>query len=900
MVRGRADRDAKEESPFIMKKREGKGLLVKGIMVLRGRMGMRTKAAFFSCMAALFLAVAGTQAFSAGTEEPASACRRTVWNRGWEFRLEDEPGKGDWQTAHLPHTFSLPYFMSESFYTGRGSYRKKLVMPEEWKGRKVFLDCGAAFQVAEVLVNGRKAGSHEGGYTAFRTDLTPFLEPGENQVEVRVDNRWSPRIAPRAGEHTFSGGLYRNVHLHVCSPVHLLAHGVWVQTPEVTPARGKVRILAEVKNDSPEMKKFSVRHTVREDKEGRVVLRGEKPVRLGAGGAERIEMDLPPLASPKLWSPSAPNMYRVVTELVDAEGIVLDRTENPLGFRSLELTADRGMLINGKPVYLQGANVHQDHAGWGDAVTDAGARRDVLLMKNAGFNFIRGSHYPHSRAFLDACDREGMCMLNEGIFWGMGGFKEHDKYWNCDAYPTDGKDRAAFEESCMRQVREMVIQFRNHPSIVVWSISNEPFFTRHAPESRALCNKLIALVKELDPSRPVCAGGGQRGGFDKLGDLAAFNGDGSHVKTPGRPSMVTEYGSVSCQRPGAYAPGWGDMARDKKAGVRYPWRVGEAVWCGFDHGSIWPSGGRMGIVDYFRIPKRAWYWYRNEFRNIPPPEWPVQGTPKQVKLSADKKVISPADGTDDVHLMVKVADASGKQLSNAVPVTLSVESGPGEFPTGKSITFTPGTDIDLIDGCAAIEFRSHYAGKTVIRAASPGLKGDRIQIVSRNAPAYAAGKSAETRERPYRRFTAQERDAQLARYDQSGKAAAEKANLAVLRPCSASSNIPEAMKASDGDGASVWMPSAEDKAPWWQLDMEFEFRLDRVEVKAAGMWKGQAPVVQISRDGKTWKDVKTVLLKDGTGLTAACPKDEKPRYVRIRLSPGQGMAEVAVWPADAA
>ena len=162
----------------------------------------------------------------------------------------------------------------------------------------------------------------------------------------------------------------------------------------------------------------------------------------------------------------------------------------------------------------------------------------------------------------------------------------------------------------------------------------------------------------------------------------------------------------------------------------------------------------MGIVDYFRIPKRAWYWYRNALRNIPPPEWPVEGTPAQVKLSADKKVISPADGTDDVHVTVKVADAAGRQISNAVPVTLTVVSAPGEFPTGKSITFTPGTDIDLIDGCAAIEFRSYYAGKTVIRASSPGLKGDSLQIVCRNAPAYVAGRSAETRERPYKRFSA--------------------------------------------------------------------------------------------------------------------------------------------------
>lgn len=842
---------------------------------------------------ALCLAVAGAFAFSA--EEPPPAGERMIWNRGWEFRLEDDPGKGSWRTVHLPHTFSLPYFMSDAFYTGRGTYRKTLAMPEEWQGCKVFLDCGAAFQVAEVMVNGKPAGRHEGGYTAFRTDLTPFLKTGRNEVEIRVDNSWNPRIAPRAGEHTFSGGLYRNVYLHVASPVHIPLNGVWVQTPEAGAARGRVRVLTDVKNDSGSVRKVTVRHAVREEKRGRTVLNGEKTVELSPGKAAQVTVDFPPLANPQLWSPSSPNMYRVVTELADGKGKVLDRAENPLGFRSLELTADRGYLINGRPVYLRGANVHQDHAGWGDAVTDAGARRDVLLMKEAGFNFIRGSHYPHSQAFLDACDREGMCMLNEGIFWGMGGFKEQDRYWNCDAYPSDEKDRAAFEESCMRQVREMVLQFRNHPSIVVWSISNEPFFTRHATESRELCAKLIALVKELDPSRPVCAGGGQRSGFDRLGDLAAFNGDGAHQKTKGRPSMVTEYGSVSCKRPGDYSPGWGDMKKDKDAGIKYPWRIGEAVWCGFDHGSIWASGARMGIVDYFRIPKRAWYWYRNEFRSIPPPEWPEKGIPAQLKLSADKKVISPADGTDDVHLMVKVADASGRHLSNAVPVTLTVESGPGEFPTGKSITFTPGTDIDLIDGCAAIEFRSYYAGKTLIRASSPGLKGDSVQIVSRNAPAYAAGRSAEEKERPYRRFTRQDRDARLRARE--GQAAEGKPNLATFRPCAASSNIQDAMKASDGDDSSAWIPAEADRAPWWRLDMEFEFPLSLVEVKAAKAWKGSPPVVQMSLDGKNWKELKAEPLKNGARLSVPCAPGVKARYLRFRLSPGQGIAEIAVWPA---
>ena len=136
--------------------------------------------------------------------------------------------------------------------------------------------------------------------------------------------------------------------------MYLPAHGVWVQTPEVTAARGKVRILTEVKNDTGTVRKVTVRHTVRDEQSGCVVLRGEKGAELGAGEDSRVQADLPPLASPRLWSPAAPNMYRVTTELLDEKGKVLDRAENPLGFRTLELTADQGMLINGNLFICRG------------------------------------------------------------------------------------------------------------------------------------------------------------------------------------------------------------------------------------------------------------------------------------------------------------------------------------------------------------------------------------------------------------------------------------------------------------------------------------------------------------------------------------------------------------------
>lgn len=805
--------------------------------------------------------------------------------------------------------------MSHSFYTGCGTYRKSFEVPARWNGHKVFVDFGAAFQRAQVCVNGHEVARHEGGYTAFRADLTPHLSPGRNAVEVHVDNRWNPGVAPRAGEHTFSGGLYRSVYLHVCSPVHLKAHGLRVEILEASASRGRVRMHAEVMNESPRERAFVIRHAVLELPDGRTVVRTEKRVTLQPGGAGVVSTELPSLPNPRLWCPDAPHLYRVETVLADQRGTVLDRAATPLGFRTLKLTPDKGLLINGRPVYLRGANVHQDHAGWGDAVTDAGARRDVQLMKEAGLNCIRGSHYPHSEAFLDACDQAGMCMLCEGGIWGMGGFREQDTYWNCDAYPSGKEDRAAFEESCMRQVREMVLQLRNHPSIVVWSVGNEAFFTSHGPEVRALCNKLIAQVKELDTTRPVCVGGGQRGGLDALGDLAAYNGDGARFKSPGRPSMVTEYGSVSCRRPGAYAPGWGDLAEDKRRGERYPWRIGEAVWCGFDHGSIWPSGARMGIVDYFRVPKRAWYWYRNEYRHLPPPAWPRPGVAARLDLSADKTTIDPADGTDDVHLLVRVTDAEGTPLSNELPVTLSVLSGPGEFPTGKSITFVPGTDIEMTDGCAAIEFRSYYAGTTVIEASSPGLKGDRVRLVSRHAPSFVQGVSPEVLSRPYRRFSGADRDARQRATVQAGAQQKTPAtNLAFLRPCVASSNTGAAPQAADGDPATCWLPAAEDRSPWWRLDLEFEFALAEVVIQPARGGAFPLPRVEWSLDGRGWRPMEVAPCQPqpltdaapggdaGSGATAVratCPPGARARYVRVRVAPGGGMAEIAVRPAQA-
>lgn len=814
-----------------------------------------------------------------------------MFNRDWSFRLGDnaETVKDGWNPVHLPHSFSMPYFLSNAFYTGEGGYAKTLNVPKTWEGKKVFLDFEGVFQVADVYVNGKRAGGHSGGYTGFRVDLTPFLSTGANKILIKVSNRWNPRIAPRAGEHCFSGGIYRDVYLVVTDPVYIPLHGVWVRTPNCSSASSGLRVMTEVRNDSGKDMEVVVSQKVM-NSDGKVVAMMKKASKVPADRMLTIDQS-GSVNSPMLWSPKTPNLYTVETTISSKDGKVLDSLDTTFGFRMVKWTADKGFFLNGEHVLLKGANVHQDHAGWGDAVTNGGHDRDVRLMKEAGFNFIRGSHYPHDPAFADACDNRGLMFWSEGIFWGMGGQKENDRFWNCDAYPRDPADRPAFDQSCAQQLREMIRENRNHPSIVAWSVSNEPFFTKDQEEARQLCRKLIDIAHETDPDRAASVGGAQRGDFDKIGDVASYNGDGANVMNPGKPSMVSEYGSVSCKRPGNYDPGWGDTK-----GKQFEWRAGQAVWCGFDHGSIWESGGRMGIVDYFRIPKRAWYWYRNEYGKIPPPAWAEKGTPAGLKITADKMVINSIHGQDDTHLTVGVVDRDGKPLSNEVPITLAIESGPGEFPTGKSITFTPRTDIDMLDGLAAIEMRSYYAGKSKVRATSPGLKDALITIETKGNIPYSKGKSVETEERPYKRFTNEDREKQMA--EQGELVLSDVPNLANNRPCSASSGGTAAAFASDGDSKTSWKPDATDQNPAWILDMEFSFPVKNVKLDFPSA-ASRKVAVSLSTDKRTWTPMGVVSSSEGSAELEA-KEPVTGRYLRVQFqeAKGAGLSEVTVHPAQ--
>lgn len=804
-------------------------------------------------MKALFLyllvLIFGVSVFAA--ESPR---QQINFNREWKFQLGDHVGAAavnfadaSWEAIGLPHSFSLPYFASPKFYTGYGWYRKHFAVPTAWSGKKLFLEFDGAFQDAEIFLNGRRLAEHKGGYTGFSVDITDAVKTGDNVVAVRLNNLWNAQLAPRAGEHTFSGGIYRNVRLVVAAPLHVTWYGTCVTTPEVSQAAGTVNVRTEVRNDGAADKLCRLQTDIL-DPDGKTVASLKSTQAIAAGTTFTFDQTSRPIPQPQLWHPEHPLLYTAVSKVFDGSRCA-DNYTTTFGFRWFKFTADQGFFLNGEHYYFKGADAHQDHAGWGDAVADSGFYRDVKMIKDAGFDFIRGSHYPHAPTFAEACDRLGVLFWSENCFWGTGNFQNP---WGSVAYPPEPANQPGFEQSVRDSLRDMIRINRNHPSIVVWSQCNEVYFTDQStlPKVRTLLKELTAYAHELDPSRPVGIGGCQRGNIDKCGDIAGYNGDGAQEQefiNPGIPSVVTEYGSTMGNRPGNYEPGWGALpytpGADRKVigSWRLPWRSGEVLWCAFDHGSIaGQSFGAMGMVDYFRLPKRQWYWYRNEYRHIPPPAWPVGGTPAALRLTASTTTLKSVDGTQDAQLIVQVLDAHGTPLSNSPPVTLTVVSGPGQFPTGRSITFAPDSDIAIRDGEAAMEFRSYYAGQSVIRASSPGLQDAMIKITSLGKPKYVPGVTPPVAARPYVRYD-----------DPSGFSTSPEASVFGLNnPTRVSSEAPghSGRLANDGNPATCWQAATGDTNAWWQVDLERIVTVRQVQLTfpVAGNWRYK---IEISDDG---------------------------------------------------
>jgi len=497
-------------------------------------------------VAALLLAV--TTIVTAATSLP----RKQLLNDQWQF-VQNDSDFTKAQNVTLPHDWSICHRFdvnapagNDGAYlpTGKGWYRRTLTLGNAYAGKKIRLYFEGVYMNSQVFVNGHKAGGWPYGYSSFWVDATPYINIGRNEIVVSVDN------AQQKNCRWYSGsGIYRNVWLVTTPKTYIDDWSIRVTMPDIH----HVNLSATV---------------IRED-----------------GTSYPLERTIE-VEAPRLWSPDDPYLYEA--ELAVPGG---DKLNVSYGIRTIDYDVERGLLLNGKPIKLNGACLHHDNGILGAAAYDEAEYRKARLMKEAGFNAVRTSHNPPSEAFLKACDEVGLLVIDEAF----DGWREH-KNENVYDYST------LFDAWWQRDVDAMVCRDRLHPSIFCWSIGNE-VIERKKIEVVKTAHLLATRIRELDPQhRPVTSAlAAWDRDWDIYDPLAAehdivgynyliFKAEGDHGRVPSRMMMQTE----SYPR---------DAWSNYRMTMDHSYIFGDFVWTGLDY------LGESGIGRYYyegEVPGESW------------------------------------------------------------------------------------------------------------------------------------------------------------------------------------------------------------------------------------------------------------------------------------------------------
>ena len=530
---------------------------------------------------------------------------RQLFDFGWQFTHN-----GTTVNVDLPHDWDIFEAPNSGkgatgtgggwFEAGKGEYQKKFrVESIVLRDKLVKLHFEGVYQKAEVYVNGQKAGQHHYGYTPFTVDVTKFLyqDKRENEVVVKVDNSEQPNCRWYSGS-----GIYRHVWLETMPALHIAENGVFVTTPEVSANKAKVQVEVTVQNES------------NNDQQSIVEVEGQQQeVKLNAGESKTVTFTYT-IDNPKLWSPETPNLYEVHAKLSSQLSTLNAQLSTKFGIRSFSFDAEQGFVLNGQKVLINGACVHHDDGVLGARAFDDAEIRKVRQMKEAGFNLIRTSHNPTTRAFLDACDSLGMLVIDEA-FDG----------WRTQKNPYD---YSTVIDSCFRQdIHAMVLRDRNHPCVISWSIGNE-VIERKDIRVVYTARQMKQAIHEYDTTRPVtealCAWDSDWEIYDphaEVLDVVGYNymifkHASDHKRDPKRIIWQTE----SYPR---------DAFRNWAVTYDFPYVVGDIVWTGLDY------LGESGIGrNYYKGEREGESWIEGG-----QPEW--HGAPcGDVDITGWRKPIS--------------------------------------------------------------------------------------------------------------------------------------------------------------------------------------------------------------------------------------------------------------------
>ena len=683
---------------------------------------------------ALALVVLGTRCLCA----PSPDGRQYVpMDKGWRFLAGDDAHAQEtafddqaWQPVDLPHTWNGLDGQDggNNYRRGAGWYRRHFAVPAEWAGRRLYLQFDGASLMADLYVNGAHQGNHKGGFARFRFDVTDALKPGaDNVIAVRVDNS-DLGIPPASADFTLFGGLYRDVFLLVTDPVQIetmdrASSGVFIDQQEVTADAAKITVRAELNNYSPMPRDVDVRVAVL-DAAHKVVKGADTSFRAHLD-ADNVNEVLKPLTlqRPHLWDGKRdPYLYTVRVELRPvapngAKGALSDAVEEPLGIRTFLVDPDKGFILNGHYLDLVGFNRHQDWPDKGWAISEEEEAVDFGLMMEAGATAVRVSHYQQSDSWYDRCDRAGLVAWAEIPDWQkILGTPE-------------------FLDSAKQQLKEMILQDYNHPSICFWGVGNET----GGPAALHTIQELDFVSRVQDPSRLTTYAANHESNDPKdwVTQVVAFNRyfgwyrgelsefapslDKTHAEHPTNAFGMSEFGAGASivqheenpKRPqpnGPYHPEeyqnlyheayWAALKARPYIWCKFIWCLHDFASDGRNEGDQ-PGRNDKGLVTYDRkVKKDAFYFYKANWSTEP------------VLHVTSCRFTERTDPVTEV-----------KVYSNAPEVTLEVNGRPlgaRKDPSGERIFRWPG--VALSPGENRISVKAHFGTAEVTDSCTWTLK----------------------------------------------------------------------------------------------------------------------------------------------------------------------------------
>lgn len=507
----------------------------------------------------------------------------------WRFILADQAEYAErdyndqaWITVQLPHDWNIEQdFVREAggaaayLPEGIGWYRKEFQLPASYQGKRISVLFDGIFQQSDVYINGRHLGFRPYGFCSIEYDLTPYLDfQGMNTIAVRV-NTTGGRPRWYAG-----AGIYRHAWLQVVNPVHVATYGTYVTTPSVTKEKAKVQVATTLNNTTDKEQAVTVSQQIVDGTGKRIGKGCKQKFPLPANQSADLKQELE-LSAPQLWTLEQPNLYKMET-VVRIGNKIVDVYQTSFGVRTFNFDPNKGFSLNGKYIKLKGMCLHQDAGCMGVAVPDRSYERRLEIIKEYGCNAIRCAHNQPSPEFLDMCDRMGFVVIDEAFDKWKSGY--YEKY---------------FDEWWKKDMENMLLRDRNHPSIVLWSIGNELQEAWDGTgEGAGRARMLQDFVHQFEPSRPVtlAAQNGHQASFSGVTDVIGYNYLearmlNDHKKFPERCFLVSEE-----------LPYFSGEEGNLRSYTPYnPWNIvkehdfvaGGFIWSGVDYlgESGWPSKG---------------------------------------------------------------------------------------------------------------------------------------------------------------------------------------------------------------------------------------------------------------------------------------------------------------------